>query len=63
VLRLESATIRYASPNTEPLEWRELFDGKADSLTPEAQHATEAGNNAHSAHTGAAPAIPATMQQ
>jgi len=57
VLRLESATIRYTRPNTDPLEWRELFDGTADALT------TETGNNAHSGHTGAAPAIPATMQQ
>ena len=65
LLGLQSATIRYVPPNTEFLQWRELFDSvvdsaidsETDSMTHGAHHAPEADANMHLGHN------PATAQQ
>jgi hypothetical protein len=74
MLGLQSATIRYARPNTQALQWRLLFDSRPDSIMHGAHHAPEAaGSNMgnvgnvqpgmHSGHAGAASTAPATAQQ
>lgn len=58
VLRLQSASGRYAALDVAPLPWRTLFAGDDDSTG-----VVEGGADTHAGHAGAAQQTPATPQK